>query len=109
MRRTRADRVVEPHLITSAPERGDLEFDRRRRHYLEMMALRVVCVVCAALTYRWSVWVALLFILGGAVLPWCAVIIANDRPAKKRARPPDAAQYTPERALPGGPGSTIDG
>ena len=74
-----------------------------------MMALRVLCVVGAAVTYRWSVWVALLFILGGAVLPWCAVIIANDRPAKKRARPPDAAQYTPERALPGGSGSTIDG
>jgi hypothetical protein len=109
MRRTRADRVVEPHLITSAPERGDLEFDRRRRHYLEMMALRVVCVVGAALTYRWSVWVAMLFILGGAVLPWCAVIIANDRPAKKRAKRPDAARYAPERALPGSSDTTIDG
>lgn len=74
-----------------------------------MMALRVVCLVGAALTYRWSIWVALLFIAGGAVLPWCAVIMANDRPAKKRVRRPDAARSAPERALPGSSDTTIEG
>ena len=101
--------MTEAQLITSAPESGDLEFDRRRRHYLEMMGLRVVCVVAAALTYRWSIWIALLFIVGGAVLPWCAVIIANDRPAKRRAKRPDLTDYRPERALPGASDTTIDG
>ena len=100
MRRSRAD---EPVLITTAPENSDDEFDRRRAKYAIMMTLRAVCVIAAATTYRVSIWLALGFVVGGMILPWCAVIIANDRPAKKRQ--PHLGYHEDlrtERALPAG-------
>ena len=108
MRRSHA---VEPMLITSAPESSDDEYDRRRKKYAIMMSLRAVCVIAAASTYRVSIWLALAFVVGGMVLPWCAVIIANDRPARRRVPPPG---YRPgmgtERALTAGDdGRTVDG
>lgn len=90
-----------PVVITSAPENIDDEFDHRRKRYAIMMALRAVCVIAAALTYRFSIVVALVLLVGGAVLPWCAVILANDRAPRKR----ETQQFrgTPaERALPPG-------
>ena len=100
----------EPVLITTAPESGDDQYDRRRKKYAIMMSLRAICVIAAACTYRVSVWLALFFVFGGMILPWCAVIIANDRPAKKRAQL-HRHQYLPgERALPSGrDGRTLDG
>jgi Flp pilus assembly protein TadB len=108
VRRTRSDEAV---LITTAPERNDDGYDSRRKKYAIMMALRAICVLAAALTYRVSVILALAFVVGGIVLPWCAVIIANDRPAKKRARRPILRYgHGQERALsPGDDGRTIDG
>jgi Flp pilus assembly protein TadB len=106
MRRAHAD---QPLLITTAHASGDQEFDRRRRKYLVMMILRAVCVIAATLT-RHDLWIALAFIVAGAVLPWCAVLIANDRPAKKRAvrlGPGVGAGHEP--ALPGESDRTIDG
>ncbi len=69
--------------ITAVPASLDDQFDARRRKYLIMMGLRVVCVLAAVLTYPLSLWLALAFIVGGAVLPWCAVLIANDRPPRR--------------------------
>jgi Flp pilus assembly protein TadB len=108
MRRSRAE---EPPLITTAPERSDDEYDRRRTKYAIMMGLRVVCVIAAAATYRVSIVLALAFVVGGMVLPWCAVIIANDRPAKKRSeRLAQRHDLRAERALPpGDDGRTVDG
>jgi hypothetical protein len=108
MRRSHSD---QPALITTAAERSDDEYDRRRTKYAIMMTLRAVCVIAAATTYRVSIWLALSFVVAGMVLPWCAVIIANDRPAKKRqARLGDRHDLRTERALPPGEDSrTIDG
>src|ERR687888_368241 len=100
MRRSRAGAPV---LITTAPERPDDEFDRRRAKYAIMMTLRAVCVIAAASTYRVSIWLALGFVVGGMILPWCAVIIANDRPAKKRReKVTHRHDLRSERALPSG-------
>ncbi|MFN2519073.1 MAG: DUF3099 domain-containing protein [Jatrophihabitantaceae bacterium] len=99
MRRSHAD---QPALITSAPESSAAEFDRRRKRYAVMMALRALCVVGAALSYHVSVALALLFVVAGMVLPWCAVLIANDRPAKKRAERVPHTGVPVERALPSG-------
>jgi Flp pilus assembly protein TadB len=108
MRRSRSD---EPVLITTAPENSDDEFDRRRTKYAIMMTLRAVCVIAAASTYRVSIWLALGFVVGGMILPWCAVIIANDRPAKKRQdRLAFRHDLRTERALPSGDdGRIVDG
>lgn len=108
MRRTRTDEAV---LITSAPQSGDDEFDRRKRKYAIMMSLRALCVIGAACTYRVSLILSLAFVVGGIVLPWCAVIIANDGPAKKKAPQPETLHdLRSERALPGATDSrTVDG
>jgi hypothetical protein len=107
MRRSRHDR---PALITTAPENNDDEFDRRRKRYAIMMALRAVCVLAAALTYRVSIVLAVVFLLAGAVLPWCAVIIANDGPPKRRHDNLTHGAAPQERALPAGDGGrTVDG
>lgn len=116
MRRTRVD---EPVLITTAHESAEHEYLRRRRRYAITMSVRTLCVLAAALTYQLSIFLSLAFIVGGVVLPWCAVIVANDRPPRKRVAAPT---YRPgmgtERALTAGPhdpdgarreGRTIDG
>lgn len=108
MRRTHID---EPVLITSARESADDEFDRRKKRYAITMSIRTLCVLAAALTYQVSVLLALAFVVGGMVLPWCAVIVANDGPAKKRAVKPVQRPGTgTERALTAGDdGRTVDG
>lgn len=75
-----------------------------------MMGLRALCVIGAALSYQVSTLLALLFVVGGIVLPWCAVIIANDGPAKKRAHRMTRPGAGTERALPpGDDGRIVDG
>ena len=107
MRRTHVD---EPVLITSAPESADDEYDRRRKRYAITMSIRAVCVVAAAVTSQVSLWRALAFVAGAVVLPWCAVIVANDGPAKKRPRHPEhTAPMRTERALTSGDDRTING
>jgi hypothetical protein len=96
--RRREDRAT---LITDAQKSLDDEFDHRRKRYTLMMTLRACCVVAAALTYRISVLLALGFVVAGAILPWCAVVMANDRPPKKRARLRRSGPPM-DRALPGG-------
>ena len=107
----RHSHVPEAQLITSAPESNDHEYDKRRRKYAIMMSIRGVCVIAAACTYQVSIWLALALMAGGAVLPWCAVLIANNGPVKKRVPTPG---YRPgmgtERALTAGnDGRTVDG
>lgn len=98
-------------MITTAPERNDDEYDRRRTKYAIMMTLRAICVIAAATTYRISMWLALTFVVAGMILPWCAVIIANDRPAKKRREHlAHVHDLQAERALPSADSDrTVDG
>lgn len=98
MRRARSD---VPVVITTAPENVDAEYEHRRRRYAVMMALRALCVIAAAATYRFSVVLALVFLVGGAVLPWCAVILANDRSPRSRQAQNFRGRPS-ERALPPG-------
>lgn len=105
----RRPKTGQPTLITSAPVSNDDEFDRRRKRYAVMMTLRALCVLGAALTYHLSALLAMAFVVGGAVLPWCAVLIANDRPPKKRARRQSFGTSSHERALPGGSERIIEG
>ena len=107
----RRSHTIEPVLITSAHESADREYDRRRRKYAIMMSIRALCVIGAATTYRLSVVLALVFVVGGMVLPWCAVLIANDGPAKKRASAPSHRyDLLAERALPSADDDrTVDG
>ena len=92
----------QPALITTAPENSGDDYERRKKKYAIMMGSRAVCVLAAALTYRVSLILALSFVVAGIVLPWCAVLIANDRPARKRQADLRYVARTDERALPAG-------
>jgi hypothetical protein len=84
--RTLRHHAERPVLITEARLSNDDEFDRRRKRYLIMMSMRAVCIVAAACTFRISGWLAAGFVVGALVLPWTAVLIANDRPPKQGVR-----------------------
>ncbi len=96
-------------LITSAPRTPNQEFSQRKRRYTVMMGLRIVFLFGALFTYSVSLWLALLLVAAGAVLPWCAVLIANDGPPRKRR--PVRPLVTPDRdlQLPSPGDRTIDG
>jgi Protein of unknown function (DUF3099) len=97
-------------LITSAPQNPDHEFIHRRRRYTAMMALRVVCLLGAVCTYTISIWIALALVVGGAALPWCAVLIANDGPPRPRRPNRPLAPVAPSPPAPAiGSDQTIDG
>jgi hypothetical protein len=81
--RHQPDKVV---LITEAGTSGDDSFDRRRRRYLITMTVRALCIIGAAVTVHLSGWLAAAFVAGALVLPWTAVLIANDRPPKEAVR-----------------------
>src|SRR5688500_19591467 len=57
------------------------------------MAVRGVSIILAAVFYQ-TLWLALIFAVLGTVLPWIAVMMANDRPPKKKL---DVNRYSPPR------------
>lgn len=75
-----------PVLITEASTSGSDSFDARRKKYTIMMVMRGVCVIGAAFTVHISGWFAAAFVAAALVLPWTAVLIANDRPPKETVR-----------------------
>jgi threonine/homoserine/homoserine lactone efflux protein len=94
-------------LITEAQPSLDDQFRSRRKRYAIMMATRAVCLVLAAVCYR-IVWLMAIFAIGAAVLPWMAVLMANDGPPKKAAKANRRAGHpAPDRALPAGSESRI--
>ena len=99
-------RGPEPVLITEAqPSRAEQHAARKKR-YAITMAVRGVCIVLAAVFYQ-IVWLMLVFAVLGAVLPWVAVLMANDGPPKKRVAPHHAGR--PDRQLEARPARVIDG
>ena len=85
-----------PVLITEAQPSYDDQQAARRRKYAIMMSLRIPCLVAAAACYQiW--WLALIIRALSIPLPWMAVLIANDRPPRKREQ---VNRYRPsDRAL----------
>ena len=67
-----------PILITDAARSYEEEFSARKRRYSIMMGLRVPFLVLAAVFYH-TPWLAATLIAISVPLPWCAVLIANDR------------------------------
>jgi hypothetical protein len=78
------DQPDAPIVITDAARSHQDELTTRRRRYSIMMAMRVPCLVVAALLYQTPYLAAGLIILS-IPLPWMAVIIANDRLPVKRS------------------------
>lgn len=83
----RAPRTV---VITDAQQSQDDQLRSRQIRYLVMMSIRALCLILAAVlvTVRpplLPLWLVLC-VLGMVLLPWLAVLIANDRPAKEEHR-----------------------
>lgn len=102
-------RSGKPQLITDAERSVEEELRFREIRYVLMMSLRAVCVIVAAVLVALHVpllplWL-LICVAGAVVLPWSAVLLANDRgprPENKlrnRFRKQPAAPAPPVRAL----------
>lgn len=93
---TSGDRHPDAFLITDAPESYEEQHRARVRKYLQMMAFRVPALLFAALAYSvtGSGLLALAIIAGSIPLPWVAVLIANDRPPRKRGERPSYKRGT---------------
>ncbi|MDQ3732724.1 MAG: DUF3099 domain-containing protein [Actinomycetota bacterium] len=73
---------AEPILITDAAPSLFEQHEARKRRYILTMAVRAVCLVLATVFYQ-VLWVMAVFAVLAIVLPWIAVLVANDRPPKK--------------------------
>jgi len=103
-RRERVKRRNQPVLITDAAEDPEREIRRREIRYVAMMLTRALCLVGGAFIVvqkppLWGLW-ASLCVVGMVVLPWLAVILANDRPPRKRAAVPPRPGGPDQPALP---------
>jgi predicted tellurium resistance membrane protein TerC len=103
-----------PQLITDARISQEAELKRRERRYILMMGLRAACVIVGVVLVMakaplLGLWLPLCG-LGMVLLPWLAVILANDRPPKDRHRMKRYRGNTaPANALPTqASGKTID-
>lgn len=102
-------RGPEPVLITeAAPSMTDQQAARKRR-YAITMAIRSVALILAAVFYQ-TVWLMIILAILGTVLPWIAVVMANDRPPKAKTRLP-GVDARPDRILanPARSGRIIEG
>lgn len=82
----RHDKAADAFLITGAQQSQDEQHRARVRKYLWMMSLRVPALLLASAVYVWtgSPWWAIAVIAVSIPIPWMAVLIANDRPPRKR-------------------------
>jgi hypothetical protein len=97
-------RRARPVLITDADEDPERELRRREIRYVAMMLTRAGCLIAAAFIGvqkppLWGLWAGIC-VLGAVILPWLAVIIANDRPPRKRAPVPPPTSLPVQTALP---------
>jgi hypothetical protein len=94
----------DPVLITDAYEDPETELRRREIRYVAMMLFRAGCLIGSAVTVMqrpplWQLW-GVLLVAGAIVLPWLAVLLANDRPPLRRSAPTQPAQAIEQREHP---------
>jgi hypothetical protein len=78
-----------PVLITNAARSQGEQLRSREIRYVTMMGLRAACLILGAVLISvrpplLPVWLVLCA-AGMVILPWAAVLIANDRPPKSKA------------------------
>lgn len=94
-------------VITEAKPSYDDAFRARRRRYVVMMLMRLPCLVLAVILYR-TPWLAVLIILVSIPLPWMAVLIANDGPARTRKSAAKGRVVNNQRAIAATPAQIVD-
>jgi hypothetical protein len=106
-RPARQARQQDAAVITSAEMSYEEQLRLRKRRYVLTMGMRFPLIIAGAACYSIP-WLAITLIALSVPLPWCAVLIANDRPAKK-TRKVVAGTINHERALPAGNREIVDG
>lgn len=94
-----------PAVITSARVPKSLDTAARQRRYLLTMGIRVACFIAAFIAtdiWRW------IFLVGAAVLPGIAVLLANAIDLRTQGAPP-ASSEEPAAAPQLTPGVVIQG
>jgi Protein of unknown function (DUF3099) len=105
--RRRAQRAGSVHLITGAPPNRLEELAARQRRYLWTQAVRVVCILVAALLVHGPL--AVVAVLGAVLLPWIGVTAANAVGPKRRSEKPRYFSVDAHTAIgPGKPPKTLD-
>jgi Flp pilus assembly protein TadB len=97
----------DPVLITEAELSMGEQHAMRVKRYAITMGVRIVFILLAAVFYK-IVWLMLIFAILGTVLPWIAVVMANDRPPKKKLHV-NRYDARPDRVLESRPVRVIDG
>jgi DUF3099 family protein len=92
-----------PVLITDAARSQGDQLRSREIRYVTMMGLRVACLITGAILISIKppllpLWL-ILCAAGMVLLPWMAVLIANDRPAKSKAERAAPQPRPAQRAL----------
>jgi len=90
-------------LITDAARSPSDQLRSRQVRYVTMMALRAACLVAGAVLISvrpplLPIWL-ILCAAGMVLLPWAAVLIANDRPPKSKAERNPGPQQRPQVML----------
>jgi len=72
-----------PVLITDAAASEEDQLSARKRRYVLLMGGRLTLFILAAVAYPVSAWLAVGLLAMSLPLPWMAVLIANDAPARR--------------------------
>ena len=75
-----------PVLITDARPSLDDDQARRRRTFVRLMVVHIVGFALSYPLYLWQWWAGVLAVLLTGLLPWVAVLLANDAPRRARRR-----------------------
>ena len=95
-----------PVLITEAEPSLAEQHAARKKRYAITMAVRAVAITLAAVFYQSALWLAIMLAVLGTVLPWIAVVMANDRPPKHKLF--RGYEASPDRVLEARPARVID-
>jgi hypothetical protein len=98
-----------PVLITDAAASYEEQYAARKRRYVVLMGGRLLLFVLAAVTYTLSPWLAAALLALSVPLPWMAVLIANDGPARRTEDAHRLVTVAPVRELEGRSHIVIDG
>ncbi|MEU8188402.1 DUF3099 domain-containing protein [Micromonospora carbonacea] len=97
--------AYQPILITDAARSQDDQLTSRQRRYVVMMGVRVACVIVGAILVGAQAPMLWLWLplcgLGMVLIPWLAVLLANDRPPKEKHRL--ANRFQPRHTAPAAP------
>jgi len=104
-----AARRTEPVVITAAEPSYDEQLKARRKRYMLTMSMRFPLLIGAVILYH-HIWLSIPLLLISIPLPWVAVLLANDRPARNRKqRAPLAGVINYERQLSSARTDVIEG